>query len=96
MQTKYSYNLLALILMTTIFYASTINAQQKIAKGGYGDMLYPFVHDYDQTLTYKIGLDYGKPSDIKKLDADEVLQVIKRVDNLTRGLPKIVYLVGWQ
>jgi len=96
MNTKQTYNLLLIILLTSVFFPSKIDAQQDAAKGGYGDMLYPFVHDYDQTLTYKISVDYGKTSETAKLNADEVLQVIERIDNLTRGIPKIVYLVGWQ
>jgi hypothetical protein len=27
---------------------------------------------------------------------EEALQVIRKTDNLTRGIPKIIYLVGWQ
>ena len=30
------------------------------------------------------------------LKFEEVLEVIRKMDNLTLGLPKIVYLVGWQ
>jgi hypothetical protein len=85
-----------MILLASVFFTSTIYAQQDAAKGGYGNMLYPYVHDYDQTLIYKIGVDYGKTSEIGKLNADEVLQIIERIDNLTRGIPKIVYIVGWQ
>ncbi|TSA33082.1 MAG: hypothetical protein D4R64_14820, partial [Porphyromonadaceae bacterium] len=96
MNTKKKYNLLLIILLTSVIFSPKLVAQQDAAKGGYGDMLYPFVHDYDQTLTYKISVDYGKTSEIAKLNADEVLQVIERIDNLTRGIPKIVYVVGWQ
>ena len=31
---------------------------QGVAAGGYGDTLYPYVHEYDQMLVYKIGVDY--------------------------------------
>jgi hypothetical protein len=79
-----------------MLFVLNLHAQQKAAKGGYGDLLYPYVNEYDQTLTYKIGINYSETSDIKKLNAEEALQVIERVDNLTRGIPKIVYLVGWQ
>ncbi|MBN2775452.1 MAG: hypothetical protein JXR31_14450, partial [Prolixibacteraceae bacterium] len=96
MQTKQKYYLYLLMILTGLFSYSDSIAQQKEAKGEYGNMLYPYEHDYDQTLTYKIALDYGKESEIKKLNADEILQLIKRVDNITRGIPKIVYLVGWQ
>jgi len=66
------------------------------AAGGYGDTLYPYVHEYDQTLVYKIAVDYCPENPQKPLDAGQTLDVIRRVDNLTRGIPKIVYLVGWQ
>jgi len=89
-------NLLLTVLLLSGILSPRLVAQQPEAKGGYGDMLYPFVNDYDQTLTYKIGVDYGKTSETPKLNADEVLQVIRRIDHLTRGIPKIVYLVGWQ
>ena len=71
-------------------------SQEKEAKGGYGNMLYPYVHEYDQMLVYKIGADYCPKSQIPFLNASQVLDVIRRIDNLTLGIPKIVYLVGWQ
>lgn len=96
MNPKKIYNLLSIILLILIFSSPELYSQQEKARGGYGDMLYPYVNDYDQTLTYKIGVDYGKTSETAKLNADQVLQVIQRIDNLTRGIPKIVYIVGWQ
>lgn len=81
---------------SAIFFDREIDPHQDAAKADLDDMLYPFVNDYDQTLTYKIGLDYGKTSETAKLNADDILQVIRRIDHLTRGIPKIVYLVGWQ
>lgn len=96
MNTKRTYNILLIIFLTIVSSPSKIYSQQDAAKGGYGDLLYPFVNDYDQTLTYKIGVDYGKTSETAKLNAEQVLQVIQRIDNLTRGIPKIVYIVGWQ
>lgn len=85
-----------LLFITSLLFNLTLYAQQETAKGGYGHLLYPYVHDYDQTLTYKIGVDYSKTSEIRKLNATGVLQIIQRIDHLTRGIPKLVYLVGWQ
>ena len=96
MNTKKIYNLLSIILPLLFFFPLGLHSQQAAARGGYGDMLYPYVNDYDQTLTYKIGVDYGKTSETPKLNADDVLRIIRQVDNLTRGIPKIVYIVGWQ
>ncbi len=58
--------------------------------------LYPWVHDYSQTLTMKLGLQgcsntIGTP---KSVD-DALTEVINR-DNFTCGIPKILYLIGWQ
>ena len=96
MQAKQFYILLILTALSAVLFTSSINAQQEKAKGGYGDMLYPYALEYDQILSYKVSVDYGKTSEVKKLNAKEVLQIIERVDNLTRGIPKIVYIVGWQ
>jgi hypothetical protein len=54
----------------------------------------PFRHRYHQTLTMKMFLadNAGRVS----LTFEQGLDVVKKVDNLTRGIPKIFYLVGWQ
>ncbi|MBF8187188.1 hypothetical protein ITP53_15875 [Nonomuraea sp. K274] len=54
----------------------------------------PYVHDYAQTLTMKMFMadNKGKVS----LTFEQALEVIRKVDHLTRGIPKIFYLVGWQ
>lgn len=61
---------------------------------------------YHQTLTMKLFLSKtGWEGEFKRKDAGEstvvlnleqALDVIKRMDGLTLGIPKIVYLVGWQ
>ncbi len=53
----------------------------------------PYVRDYTETLTMKLFL--GKTGTID-LNLEEALEAIKKMDNMTRGIPKIVYLVGWQ
>lgn len=66
----------------------------------------PRKHGYHQTLTMKIMLAQtlydGK---LKRRDNGEskihmnyvqALDVIRRMDNLTLGIPKIIYVVGWQ
>ena len=69
----------------------------------------PYYRDYHQTLVLKLflGMD-GEP--VERLANDptfreghevmcsfeEALEVIRKTDNLTRGMPKIIYLVGWQ
>lgn len=59
----------------------------------------PYMRDYSQTLTYKIMLAFQDLEDATKshviLRFDQALERIKQVDAMTLGLPKIVYLVGW-
>ncbi|GAV14208.1 Ig-like domain-containing protein [Paenibacillus sp. NAIST15-1] len=53
----------------------------------------PFLRDYTGTLTMKLYLgDNGKI----ELTLDEALEAIKKMDHMTRSMPKIIYLVGWQ
>ena len=58
----------------------------------------PFMHAYHQTLVTKIYLASKLPDEGSKvvLNFEQALAVIKRLDNITLGIPKIVYLVGWQ
>lgn len=69
----------------------------------------PFYRDYHQTLVLKLFLGMeGEPVERlaqeplfqKNHDVlctfEEALDVIRKTDHLTRGIPKIVYLVGWQ
>jgi hypothetical protein len=71
----------------------------------------PFYREYHKTLVLKLFMAYeGEPvneNDKKGLifshkdpsricTFEQALDVIRRVDNLTRGVPKIIYLVGWQ
>ena len=70
------------------------------------EFLIPQKHAYHQTLTMKLFLsqalfdgkqkrrDNGK-SDVL-LNYEQALEVIRKIDNLTLGIPKIIYLVGWQ
>ncbi|WP_215222741.1 endo-alpha-N-acetylgalactosaminidase family protein [Echinicola shivajiensis] len=63
-------------------------------------------HAYHQTLTLKLMLSQSKfDGKLKRrdngdsevfLDFEEALEVIKKIDHLTLGMPKIIYLVGWQ
>lgn len=68
----------------------------------------PYYRDYHKSLVLKLFMAYdGKPlnnndpwSTLKNRSCicsfKEALDVVKRVDNLTKGIPKIIYLVGWQ
>lgn len=58
----------------------------------------PFKHDYSQTLVMKLLISLPDNNGGTKVycDLDKALNLIKQTDNLTLGVPKIIYLVGWQ
>ena len=68
----------------------------------------PFWHEYHKTLTYKLFLamepwrprseeEEGTERDSSVyMDFAEAEDIIRRIDNMTVGMPKICYLVGWQ
>jgi hypothetical protein len=59
----------------------------------------PWIRDYNKTIVMKFFLcdrdSLGNASKVY-LSFSDALDVVKRIDNLTLGIPKIVYLVGWQ
>ncbi len=69
----------------------------------------PFYRDYHQTLVLKLFLGmegtpverlakepmFLKPHDVL-CTFEEALEVIRKASHLTRGIPMIIYLVGWQ
>ncbi|WP_239634976.1 endo-alpha-N-acetylgalactosaminidase family protein [Paenibacillus sp. H1-7] len=54
----------------------------------------PFNHAYHQTLTMKISVCSNDGTVFSTFE--QSLELIKKTDTLTRGIPKIVYLSGWQ
>jgi hypothetical protein len=89
-------SLVIVLAAAALMLPGSVGSQETAAAGGYGDTLYPYVHEYDQILVYKIAVDYCPANPMPPLNAAQTLDVIRRIDNLTRGIPKIVYLVGWQ
>lgn len=60
---------------------------------------YCWNYDYSQTLWMKMFLaepDFPKNRSDVRITFAQALDIIKTTDNLTQGIPKIVYLVGWQ
>lgn len=57
-----------------------------------------FNYDYSQTMMMKIIVANPDNKGGSKVfnTFDEVLEIIKKTDELTAGAPKIIYLVGWQ
>ena len=59
----------------------------------------PWMHDYNKTLVIKFFLcsrDGEGNVDKVYLTFSDALNVLRRIDSITLGIPKIVYLVGWQ
>lgn len=58
----------------------------------------PYMHRYDKTMMTKIYLAQpdGKGGTMVNMTFAEALDVIKGLDAISRGVPKIAYLVGWQ
>lgn len=58
----------------------------------------PYVHDYSKTLSLKLfcSIPDNKGNSIVACNFQQALHIIKKIDNITRGIDKIVYLVGWQ
>ncbi|MBQ6067541.1 MAG: hypothetical protein IJK89_12070 [Clostridia bacterium] len=60
---------------------------------------YCWNYDYSRTLWMKMFLaepDFPKNRSDVRITFAQALEIIKTMDNLTQGIPKIVYLVGWQ
>lgn len=74
-------------------YDDTILAELEEETGGYGQGLYPYVRQPEKLMSYKIRM---QASEDYELDIEDALEAIRRVDNLSRGLEKKCYLVGWQ
>lgn len=57
-----------------------------------------FRYDYTKTMMMKMFMSKpdGKGGSIVDIDFSKALEIIKNVDNITQGIPKIIYLVGWQ
>lgn len=58
-----------------------------------------FNYDYSKTLWMKMFLaipDFKNNKSNVKINYEQALNIIKAVDNITQGITKIIYLVGWQ
>ena len=62
-------------------------------------MSYRFNYDYSKTLWMKMFLavpDFPNRSSKVYINFEQALEIVKAVDNITQGIRKIIYLVGWQ
>lgn len=57
-----------------------------------------FRHDYTKCMMTKLLMAYPdrKGGSVIRCDCEKALSIIRAVDNITLGVKKIVYLVGWQ
>jgi hypothetical protein len=55
----------------------------------------PFYHDYHQTLVLKI-FNLFRTDITPTCTFEETLEIIRKTDKITREIPKILYLEGWQ
>jgi len=89
---------------------AVVSQEGKRLKASTDVVVAPFYRDYHQILVLKLFLGMeGEPVERLANDRvlskkghgliytfDQALDIIRKTDNLTRGMPKIVYLVGWQ
>ena len=98
---KNSYSALATALLCIVLAGWGCGPQNSWTKisGQYYDWTktgkpeHPYNHQYHQTLVYKILLGGIKQT---LLTFEQSLEVMEKIDNLTRGIPKISYLVNWE
>lgn len=61
---------------------------------------FKYNYDYSQCMVMKLGMAVpdlkNEGKSIVKLSFDNALEYIKKIDNITQGITKIYYLVGWQ
>ncbi len=64
--------------------------------GGFGQS--KFNHDYSQSLVMKLVISVPDRNGGTRVfnNFDDALEIIKKADNLSLGVAKILYLVGWQ
>ena len=62
--------------------------------------IYKFRYDYSKCMMMKLPMAYPEPKDTSKshviMNFEQALDYIKEIDNMTPGITKIYYLVGWQ
>ncbi len=79
-----------------IFTFLFVSVFQMLPSPGFAQL--KFNHDYSQTLVMKIGISVPDQKGGTKIinTFEDALEIIKKADDLSLGVPKIIYLVGWQ
>lgn len=103
----YMKRIVSFIFMVVLIFGESV-AQVDTLLADYSDnkQIIQWNHDYHQTLTMKLFLSQaGYDGKFKRKDNgdntvyltfEKALEVIAKMDNLSLGVPKIIYLVGWQ
>ncbi|MGQ7870743.1 endo-alpha-N-acetylgalactosaminidase family protein [Sunxiuqinia sp. sy24] len=90
--------LLGLLFVAGLFAGSNCYGVTSKSGDEKGKVFADFNHDYSQTLVMKLFLSKpdseGKPMVANTFE--DAMEIIKITDELTLGVPKIIYLVGWQ
>lgn len=103
--TPYKFFICICPLFLLTFFASAQTSKGNDISGAYYDWRKtmkperPWLKDYSQTLVMKMFLcSRDSIGNVKQvyLRFDDALEEIKKLDRITLGIPKIVYLVGWQ
>ncbi|MGC4039032.1 MAG: endo-alpha-N-acetylgalactosaminidase family protein [Chitinophagaceae bacterium] len=102
---KVAKNLYFLLVLFISVYCQAQPDAVKTVSGDYYDWKKtmqperPWLHDYSQTVVMKLFLcqrdSVGNLKHVYLRFAD-ALEIIKKLDWITVGVPKIIYLVGWQ
>ena len=55
-------------------------------------------YDYTKTMMMKLFMARpdGRGGSVVECDVERAMAIVRQVDALTLGVPKIIYLVGWQ
>ena len=89
-------NKLKSIILASVAAVSLLLSQAGVAGLSYNYPLYPYSRDLSQTLTFKIMLRCALPDQISNLDMALVANYLRQIDCITRGIPKVVILGGFQ
>jgi hypothetical protein len=88
-----------LIIFSSIFTRAGMKSTFHVADGPTReDSAVHWHHRYDHTLVMKMmnAIPDGKGGSTVFINFEKALELVKMVDHLTLGVPKIIYLVGWQ
>ena len=100
-------NIVPIIFMVALIFGESVaQVDTLFADYANNDQIIQWNHEYHQTLTMKLFLaQAGYDGKLKRKDNgnntvyltfEAALEAIVKMDNLSLGIPKIVYLVGWQ